>query len=53
MKGLRYTIYIFLYGLLIFSSGLMNIVVFKELDWSLIIIFNSKYLLFIYHSLLL
>lgn len=37
MKGLRYTIYGLLYAFLIFASGLMNIVIFKELDWTLIL----------------
>lgn len=34
MKTIRYIIYIFVYILLIGISGLLNIVLFKELDWS-------------------
>lgn len=41
MNKLKYTIYIFLYVLLILASGLMNIVIFEELDWSLIL--NLKF----------
>lgn len=36
MRALRYTIYITLYLILLFISGLLNIVVFQELDFSLI-----------------
>lgn len=36
MRALKYTIYITLYLILLFISGLLNIVIFQELDFSLI-----------------
>lgn len=37
MKGLRYALYIALYLVLLTMSGLLNIVIFHELDWSLLL----------------
>lgn len=41
MRIFKYGVYILLYLVLLFISGLLNIVVFNELDWSLIL--NQKF----------
>ena len=37
IKAIRYTVYILVYIVLILISGLLNIVIFKELDWTILL----------------
>ena len=37
IKAIRYTVYILVYVVLILISGLLNIVIFKELDWTILL----------------